>query len=153
MRYLVRSVIVPDFGRVNTMQRHTEVIRETSERITIRYRKVSRTAYCSSCGKATTWIDAADVEQSVVAYRRRDVDGGEAVVVLNFTPVPRDGYRIGVPRAGRWRERFSSDDARFGGSDWETIAELDAEPVPMHGHAQSLPLRLPPLGALVLVPA
>jgi len=98
------------------------------------------------------WIDGSDSAQSVVSYRRRDGDD-EAVVVLNFTPVPRERYRIGVPQPGRWRCVLSSDDRRYGGSEFDTLAEVDTEPVPMHGLEQSFELRLPPLGALVLVRA
>ena len=75
------------------------------------------------------------------------------VVVLNFTPVPREGYRIGVPVAGRYLEKLSSDDQRFGGSEFATLAVVEADPVPLHGHPFSLSLSLPPLGALILEPA
>jgi len=98
------------------------------------------------------WIDASDARQSVVSYRRR-AGAEEVVVVLNLTPTPRPGYRIGAPHAGRWIEVFSSDESRFGGSDVETVREIEAEPVAMHGFPQSLRLELPPLGALVLRPA
>jgi 1,4-alpha-glucan branching enzyme len=98
------------------------------------------------------WIDAGDAENSVLSFVRRD-GADHVVVVMNMTPVPRDGYRIGAPAAGRYVERFSSDDRTFGGSDVETPKALSTEPVSTHGRAQSLVLRLPPLGALVLAPA
>ncbi len=97
------------------------------------------------------WIDCTDRDNSVLVYVRK-VEGSHAVVVLNLTPVPRDDYRIGVPHAGRYVERLSTDDKRWGGSDYGTPHELWTEPVPSHGRAQSLNLRLPPLGALVLIP-
>jgi 1,4-alpha-glucan branching enzyme len=98
------------------------------------------------------WIDCNDRENSVLAYERRS--GGEyAIVVLNFTPVPRDGYRIGVPEAGPYRQRFSSDDRRYGGSQVETPELVHADANPFHGFPHSLELRLPPLGALVLIRA
>jgi 1,4-alpha-glucan branching enzyme len=96
------------------------------------------------------WIDGSDSEQSVISFRRRDGEN-EVVVVLNLTPVPRDHYRIGAPHPGRWRCRFSSDDRRYGGSEYGVPRKLDTEPVPMHGQPQSFALRLPPLGAIVLV--
>jgi len=98
------------------------------------------------------WIDCSDKDNSVLAYVRRD---GErfVVVVLNFTPVPREGYRIGVPSAGRYVEKLSSDDQRFGGSEFSTLAVVEADPVPLHGRPFSLTLSLPPLGALILEPA
>jgi 1,4-alpha-glucan branching enzyme len=98
------------------------------------------------------WIDGGDAENSVISYRRR-ADGRETVVILNLTPVPRENYRVGAPLPGRWLRRFSSDEPHYGGSSFVTAAVLDTEPVPMHGLAQSFRLDLPPLGALILVPA
>jgi 1,4-alpha-glucan branching enzyme len=98
------------------------------------------------------WIDCNDRENCVVCYERRDgLD--HLVVVLNFTPVPRENYRIGAPAAGRYVRLFSSDDARYGGSVFSTLEAAQTEPVPFHGRPQSMLLRLPPLGALVLRPA
>jgi 1,4-alpha-glucan branching enzyme len=97
------------------------------------------------------WIDCNDRENSVFTFERR-AEGAHVVVVLNCTPVPRDGYRIGVPARTTYRQVFSSDDRRYGGSDLETPAVVEAEPTPFHGFAQSVVLRLPPLGALVLTP-
>ncbi len=97
------------------------------------------------------WIDCNDAEHSVYAYLRR-AGRDHVCVVLNLTPLPREGYRIGVPAAERYRERFSSDDARFGGSAVRTPPWVDAEPVPWHGQPQSVCLTLPPLGVLVLSP-
>jgi 1,4-alpha-glucan branching enzyme len=97
------------------------------------------------------WIDCADHENSVLAYIRRAGDQ-HVVVVLNLTPVPRPDYRIGVPENVRYVEILCSDAPEFGGSEVETRAEVDAEPVAAHGRAQSLNLVLPPLGALVLAP-
>jgi 1,4-alpha-glucan branching enzyme len=95
------------------------------------------------------WIDCNDRENSVVAYERRA--GGEyAIVVLNLTPVPRDGYRMGVPELTTYRQRFSSDDRRYGGSGVVTHGTVEAEATPFHGFPHSIVLRLPPLGALVL---
>ncbi len=99
-----------------------------------------------------SWIDCSDAENTVLAYRRSDGDA-MLLVVLNGTPVPREGYRLGAPVPGRWRIRMASDDPRYGGSGWWLPPAFESEPVPAHGHAQSLRLRLPPLGALVLEPA
>ena len=97
------------------------------------------------------WIDASDAASSVLSYVRRDGDR-HLVVVLNFTPIPREDYRIGVPAAGRYVRRFTSDDPRFGGSEVTTPERLDTDDGPFHGFEQSLRLVLPPLGALVLEP-
>jgi 1,4-alpha-glucan branching enzyme len=95
------------------------------------------------------WIDCDDAEHSIYCYERRDGER-RALVVLNLTPAPREDYRVGAAVAGRWRRVFCSDDRRYGGSGFETLAEAWTEPVPWHRQQQSLRLRLPPLGALVL---
>jgi len=98
-----------------------------------------------------SWIDCHDYERSIVSYLRRGRDPGAcAVVVCNFTPVVRTGYRIGVPAAGRYREVMNTDSAYYGGSNVGNLGSIAAEPVAMHGHPCSLVLTLPPLGALVL---
>jgi len=98
------------------------------------------------------WIDCSDKDNTVVSYLRRDGDKF-VVVVLNFTPVPREGYRIGVPKRGRYVEKLSSDDQRFGGSEFRTLAVAEADPVPVHGRDWSLSLNVPPLAVLILEPA
>jgi 1,4-alpha-glucan branching enzyme len=98
------------------------------------------------------WVDCEDRAQSVLSYLRL-ADGEPLLVVLNFTPVPRDGYRIGVPRGGAWRECLNSDAALYGGSNaGNGPGPLTAEPVPMHGQPFSIALKLPPLAALLLAP-
>ena len=97
-----------------------------------------------------SWIDAANGAESVLSYLRRSRDPHElAVIVCNFTPVPRIGYRIGVPRAGRYLERLNTDAQDYGGSGVGNAGEVHAEPHPMHGHAYSISLRLPPLGVVI----
>jgi 1,4-alpha-glucan branching enzyme len=97
-----------------------------------------------------SWIDAANAPESVLSYMRRGRDPHElAVIVCNFTPVPRESYRIGVPRPGRYRERINTDATDYAGSGIGNAGEVHAEPHPMHGHPYSLCLNLPPLGALI----
>lgn len=72
------------------------------------------------------------------------------MVVCNMTPVPRHGYRIGVPRRGRYEEILNSDAEAYGGSGVGNLGGADSEPTPMHGRADSLALTLPPLGVLYL---
>jgi 1,4-alpha-glucan branching enzyme len=98
------------------------------------------------------WIDCQDAEQSVVSWIRRGRTGAVAVVAANFTPVPRHGYRIGVPVAGRYRERLNTDSAWYGGSDLGNGAGLSTEAVPWMGFADSMCLTLPPLALVVLEP-
>jgi 1,4-alpha-glucan branching enzyme len=95
------------------------------------------------------WIDCHDAAQSVISYLRRG-DGDVCAVVLNFTPVPRYNYRIGVPEPGRYRELLNSDSAGYGGSNVGNLGSVDAEPVPWMGRPYSLNLTLPPLGGLIL---
>ena len=97
------------------------------------------------------WIDCNDNENSVVSFIRRSRDGaGFIVALLNFTPVPRDGYRIGVPAAGAYAELLNSDAAMYGGGNVGNGGVVFTEPLPAHGQAQSLRLTLPPLGVLLL---
>ena len=99
------------------------------------------------------WIDCDDSDVSVIAFLRRGRSGSLVVVACNFTPVPREAYRIGVPHAGRWLERLNSDAADYGGSGQGNLGSLETEAVPAHGHGQSLALRLPPLAVVLLTPA
>jgi 1,4-alpha-glucan branching enzyme len=100
------------------------------------------------------WIDCNDNENSVFSFIRRARQPEDLVVVLlNFTPVPRDGYRIGVPTPGAYAELLNSDAAIYGGSNYGNGGVVFTEPIASHGHAQSLSLRLPPLGCLMLKPA
>jgi 1,4-alpha-glucan branching enzyme len=102
---------------------------------------------------AFEWIEANDVDHSVLAFLRRSADGASvALVVCNFTPVPRHEYRLGVPRAGRWLERLNSDAADYGGSGEGNLGGVDTEAQASHGHEQSIALMLPPLSALLLTP-
>ncbi len=98
------------------------------------------------------WIDCHDASQSVISYLRQG-NGQMLIVVLNFTPLPRRDYRIGVPRPGRYREILNSDSAHYGGSNLGNGGELHSEPVPWMGREHSISLTLPPLAALILQPA
>jgi 1,4-alpha-glucan branching enzyme len=95
------------------------------------------------------WLDCSDAEQSVLSYLRRAGDAW-LIVVLNFTPVLRDNYRVGVPQAGRYQIIFNSDSAWYGGGNAGSGLGLDAQAQPLQGQPFSLALALPPLGALLL---
>ena len=100
------------------------------------------------------WIDASDAAQSVLVYLRKGDDGVKPVlVILNFTPMVRERYRIGVPGGGHWDEVLNSDSSLYGGSNVGNFGGVDSSDVPWHGQATSIEVTLPPLGALVLVPA
>ncbi len=97
------------------------------------------------------WIDHSDSGQSVIAFLRRGEGEGWVMAVCNFTPVPRHGYRLGVPRAGRWREILNTDSAYYGGSNvGNPHGATFTEPVGAHQRDQSLVLTLPPLATLLL---
>ena len=98
-----------------------------------------------------SWIDCHDSAQSVLSFIRR-AGPAVAVVVLNFTPIPRFKYRIGVPLAGEWREAFNSDSTYYGGANVGNAGVARTEPRPWMEHPQSLELSLPPLGGIVLLP-
>ncbi|HEX3861907.1 MAG TPA: 1,4-alpha-glucan branching protein GlgB [Stellaceae bacterium] len=96
------------------------------------------------------WIDAANAGECVLSYVRRGRDPDDfAVIVCNFTPIPRVDYRIGVPRPGRYCERLNTDAENYGGSGVGNAGAAEAAAHPMHGHAYSLQLQLPPLGVLI----
>ncbi|GJD54231.1 1,4-alpha-glucan branching protein GlgB [Methylobacterium dankookense] len=98
------------------------------------------------------WLVADDQDNSVIAWARKGREPGEiAVVVSNFTPVPREGYRIGVPEPGFYREAFNSDAAQYGGSNIGNMGGRESEDAPSHGCAQSLGLTLPPLSTTIFV--
>ena len=103
-------------------------------------------------GGGFEWIDCHDSSQSVLSYLRKDQAGAEFVVALfNFTPVPRDNYRIGVPLAGFYREAINSDAQFYGGSNVGNQGGVQSEPMSWMGRPYSIPINLPPLGGLVLV--
>ncbi len=99
------------------------------------------------------WLDCSDHENSVLAFLRQSAGGENVVlVVLNLTPVPRSGYRLGFPRAGRWREILNSDAGCYAGSNSGNLGGVSTDPIPSHGHPQSAALTLPPLSAIALSP-
>ena len=97
------------------------------------------------------WIDCDDSANSVLAFLRRSRARDSAVVVVNATPVVRYGYRIGVPRAGTYREALNTDSQHYGGSNVGNQGSVVSEPVAAHGHADSLSVTLPPLAVAIFV--
>lgn len=96
------------------------------------------------------WIDCHDADQSVLSYLRRDRSGAFVVVMLNFTPVPRLVYRIGVPRPGLYREILNSDSQFYGGSNLGNGEGTVTENTPWMGHPHSIVITVPPLAGIVL---
>jgi 1,4-alpha-glucan branching enzyme len=97
------------------------------------------------------WVDANDSLNSVVTLLRFANSVGDIILVaVNFTPVPRYDYRVGVPRGGLWREVLNSDAQVYGGGGIGNQGGFDADEIPTHGRSHSLNLTLPPLGAVFL---
>ena len=95
------------------------------------------------------WIEADDADHSVYSFMRLGPEPQQQLLaVCNLTPLPRSGWRIGVPQPGLWREVLNTDSAHYGGSNVGNHGGVRAEPVPMHGQAQSLCLNLPPLAVV-----
>ena len=99
------------------------------------------------------WIDASDVDSNVLSFLRIGADGEQVLAcVANLAPVTREGYRVGLPKAGRWREILNTDASAFGGSGAGNAGVVEAEGGPWHGLSHSATLVLPPLAVLWLVP-
>jgi 1,4-alpha-glucan branching enzyme len=96
------------------------------------------------------WLDASDAQNSVYSFFRHDKQGGTILCVFNLTPIPRANYRLGVPRAGQWKEIFNSDATIYGGSGQGNGGQALSEHVTAHGREDSIMLTLPPLAALYL---
>jgi 1,4-alpha-glucan branching enzyme len=98
-------------------------------------------------GSGFSWIDCNDNENSVVSMIRRARDPRDfAVIVVNFTPLPRPAYRIGVPEGGWYRELLNSDGEMYGGSNMGNGGGVMAEDTPSHGFDHSISIVVPPLG-------
>jgi 1,4-alpha-glucan branching enzyme len=99
------------------------------------------------------WIDGSNFKDSVLVFLRHGATPRDVVLVaLNFTPVPRTRYRVGVPQGGRWREIFNSDAKELGGSGQGNLGAVETRPIVWNGRRHSLSLTLPPLGAVFFAP-
>ncbi|KIO50173.1 glycogen branching protein [Nitrosospira sp. NpAV] len=96
------------------------------------------------------WIDCHDADNSVISYIRRACDGSPVLVILNFTPVPRIGYRIGAPSPGPYHEIFNSDSSHYGGGNVGNMGEIDTLGQPWMGLPDSVIITLPPLAGIIL---
>lgn len=97
------------------------------------------------------WIDGDDRDRSIILFMRH-APSQSVVIALNFTPVVRHRYRIGVPFVGRYRELLNSDNRDYGGSGVSNGDGINSQPVPCHGREHSIEVTLPPLAALVMLP-
>ena len=95
------------------------------------------------------WIDANDADHSVLTFVRKPRGPGPLVLVAcNFTPLPRENYVVGVPRAGRWTEVLNSDARHYGGSGWGSFGSVEAAPVGAQGRPYSIVVTLPALSTV-----
>ncbi|MDQ3032762.1 MAG: 1,4-alpha-glucan branching protein GlgB [Myxococcota bacterium] len=99
------------------------------------------------------WVDARDVDQSILCWERRSAHDERILCAFNFTPVPRPNYRIGVDIEGHWREILNTDAEEYGGSGQGNMGGVDTTVVPAHGRPHSILVTLPPLGAVFFKPA
>jgi 1,4-alpha-glucan branching enzyme len=99
------------------------------------------------------WIEPNDAESNVVAFARTSKNHQRVIVfVANLSPIPRGPYRLGLPRAGRWREVLNTDSTFYGGSDTGNLGGIEAAPIAWQGQPFSAEVTLPPLAALWLAP-
>jgi 1,4-alpha-glucan branching enzyme len=104
-------------------------------------------------GRGFEWIDCHNWQDSVLSFVRRGANPADFLVVCcNFTPVPRQGYRLGLPTGGLYDEVFNSDSSFYGGSNLGNAGAIRAEAIPHHGREHSAALTIPPLAAVVLKP-
>jgi len=115
------------------------------------YQEESALSYHDANHQSFEWIDFHDSDNSVISFMRKNLEKEEEtlVFVCNFTPVPRQGYRIGVPLPGYYIELVNSDDKQYGGSGQGNHGGYLADHIPWQGQPYSLNLTLPPLGAVV----
>jgi 1,4-alpha-glucan branching enzyme len=99
------------------------------------------------------WLDANDWENSIFVFERSEPDGGRCYVIVNATPVPREGYRMGVAEAGFYKELLNSDSSAYGGSNVGNGAGCSAESVPWQGLPWSVQVTVPPLATVILARA
>ncbi len=106
---------------------------------------------CQSSG--FDWLNPDDGAQSTIAFLRLGATAKDVVLIaINYTPVPRQNYRVGLPFGGTWRELLNSDAKIYWGSGQGNLGEIEASPMPYHKWPKSLTLTLPPLGAVILQP-
>ena len=103
--------------------------------------------------KGFEWISLHDASNSVLSFlRRAQSHDAPLIFACNFTPIPREKYRIGVPTPGTYRELINSDSERYGGSNMGNLGTVHTVPIASHGHPQSLQITLPPLAAIMFKP-
>lgn len=113
------------------------------------YRSEPSLHFCENSPASFEWIDVHDAEKNVLSFLRKGVDQNDlTAIVCNFSPVPRDSYRTGIPRKGFWREIMNTDAKPYGGTGRGNFGGVESVPIPLHGRKYSLTINLPPLAAV-----
>ena len=126
-------------------------IQETLKELNHLYKKEPALYEKAFSHEGFEWIDINDDENSIISFfRKGDDPKNDIMVVCNFTPMPRENYRIGIAEPGKWKEIFNSDEKRFGGSGVHNFEEVESVNIPAHQKENSLSLTLPPMGVVYL---
>lgn len=113
------------------------------------YRRVPALHELDFESRGFSWVDCHDADNSVISYLRHASDDSFVLVVLNFTPVPRTHYRIGVPVEGVYRELLNSDSGSYGGSNLGNMGRIKTSGMPAMGRPDSIVISLPPLAGII----
>ena len=142
-------------------------VQQLSRDLNAIYRRTPALWELDTSPEGFSWIDANDAQGNVLSFLRfpavpeeeveegswvRPVRSGVIACLANFSAAPHLDYRIGLPRAGRWREILNTDATVYGGSGTGNLGAIDAMPEPWHGQPTSARITLPPLGVLWLTP-
>jgi alpha-1,4-glucan:alpha-1,4-glucan 6-glycosyltransferase len=139
-----------DWHLVNEANFHGQLMNWVA-RLNWFYRAERALHQTDSSASGFQWVDTSDASRSVISFLRTTSDAREILLVmLNFTPVPRYNYRVGVPRGGFWTETLNSDAPEFGGSGQGNLGGMEAAPFGWNFQSHSLMLTLPPLAGIVL---
>ncbi len=126
-------------------------IQETLKELNRIYKSEPALYQYSFSSEGFNWVDINDEENSIISFLRKAKDRQDDIlVVCNFTPVPRENYRIGVSEESRWKEIFNSDAEGFGGSNVRNTETIASEAVAAHHQIASLSLTIPPMGVIYL---
>ena len=113
------------------------------------YRKHSELYELDHDSQGFEWIDPHNIEQSIIAFIRRNKANEELIVICNFTPVVYYDYKIGVPQPGTYVEIFNSDAVQYGGSGQTSESEHFSIPKKWHGFGQHIKVKIPPLAIAI----
>jgi 1,4-alpha-glucan branching enzyme len=113
------------------------------------YRSQPALHTCEYTPASFEWLDVNDTEENVISFLRKGQTPSELIAVAgNFSPIPRDSYRIGMPQKGFWKEILNTDAKVYGGTGRGNFGGVETVPIPLHGRSYSLTINLPPLAAV-----